>query len=54
MTPRHQRNLTRRKMLFALGGAAVAVPAIAAVAPLALAGQTRPWGPAEQPVTLST
>ncbi|MGV9558551.1 beta-1,3-glucanase family protein [Streptomyces sp. NPDC003522] len=40
MSPRHQRNLTRRKMLFALGGAAVAVPAAAAVAPYALAGQT--------------
>jgi hypothetical protein len=40
MAPRHQRNLTRRKMLFALGGAAVAVPAIAAVAPLALADQS--------------
>ncbi|MFH8800900.1 beta-1,3-glucanase family protein [Streptomyces sp. NPDC017936] len=40
MAPRHQRNLTRRKMLFALGGAAVGVPAIAAVAPHALAGQS--------------
>ncbi|MEU7302530.1 glycoside hydrolase family 64 protein [Streptomyces sp. NPDC007206] len=40
MAPRHQRNLTRRKMLFALGGAAVAVPAIASVAPYALAGQS--------------
>lgn len=39
MTPRHQRNLTRRKMMFALGGAAVAVPAIAAIAPYALADQ---------------
>lgn len=38
MTPRHQRDLSRRKLLFALGGAAVAVPAIAAVAPHALAG----------------
>ncbi|MFG2310509.1 beta-1,3-glucanase family protein [Streptomyces sp. NPDC048566] len=38
MTPRHQRDLTRRKLLFALGGAAVAVPAIATVAPHALAG----------------
>ncbi|MDO0924355.1 glycoside hydrolase family 64 protein [Streptomyces sp. TG1A-8] len=37
MTPRHQRSLGRRKFLFALGGAAVAVPAIAAVAPHALA-----------------
>ena len=40
MAPRHQRNLTRRKMLFALGGAAVAVPAIATIAPHALAGQS--------------
>jgi hypothetical protein len=39
MAPRHQRSLTRRKMLFALGGAAVGVPAIAAIAPHALAGQ---------------
>ncbi|GGX89488.1 glycoside hydrolase family 64 protein [Streptomyces minutiscleroticus] len=40
MSPRHQRNLTRRKMMFALGGAAVAAPAIAAIAPHALAGQS--------------
>ncbi|MEU7102144.1 glycoside hydrolase family 64 protein [Streptomyces longwoodensis] len=40
MAPRHQRSLTRRKMLFALGGAAVGVPAIAAIAPHALAGQS--------------
>ncbi|MFF3404953.1 beta-1,3-glucanase family protein [Streptomyces sp. NPDC002742] len=40
MTPRHQRDLTRRKMLFALGGAAVAAPAIAAIAPYAMAGTT--------------
>ncbi|WP_330461044.1 beta-1,3-glucanase family protein [Streptomyces sp. NBC_00820] len=39
MTPRHQRNMTRRKMMFALGGAAVGVPALAAIAPYALAGQ---------------
>ncbi|AWT45379.1 MULTISPECIES: glycoside hydrolase family 64 protein [Streptomyces] len=39
MAPRHQRNLSRRKMLFALGGAAVGIPAIAAIAPHALAGQ---------------
>ncbi|WP_326756538.1 glycoside hydrolase family 64 protein [Streptomyces hirsutus] len=37
MTPRHQRSLGRRKVLFALGGAAVAVPAAAALAPHALA-----------------
>lgn len=40
MASRHQRTLTRRKMLFALGGAAVAVPAIATIAPHALAGQS--------------
>lgn len=40
MTPRHQRNLGRRKVLFALGGAAVAVPAAAAIAPHALADQS--------------
>ncbi|MEV6015718.1 beta-1,3-glucanase family protein [Streptomyces sp. NPDC051997] len=40
MTARHQRNLTRRKTLFALGGAAVAAPAVAAIAPYAMAGQT--------------
>ncbi|NKQ28619.1 glycoside hydrolase family 64 protein [Streptomyces galbus] len=46
MAPRHQRSLTRRKMLFALGGAAVGVPAIAAVAPHALAGQSGGSAPA--------
>ncbi|MFG2947116.1 beta-1,3-glucanase family protein [Streptomyces adustus] len=40
MAPRHQRNLTRRKMMFALGGAAVGIPAIAAIAPYALADQS--------------
>ncbi|MEU6357290.1 beta-1,3-glucanase family protein [Streptomyces sp. NPDC047072] len=40
MTPRHQRGLGRRKLLFALGGAVVAAPAVAAVAPHALAGTT--------------
>ncbi|MFJ2814571.1 glycoside hydrolase family 64 protein [Streptomyces sp. NPDC087294] len=39
MTPRHQRDLTRRTMMFALGGAAVSIPAAAAVAPYALADQ---------------
>ncbi|MEU3948483.1 glycoside hydrolase family 64 protein [Streptomyces sp. NPDC029526] len=37
MTPRHQRPLGRRKVLFVLGGAAVAAPAVAALAPHALA-----------------
>ncbi|MFF6814201.1 glycoside hydrolase family 64 protein [Streptomyces sp. NPDC012403] len=40
MTPRHQRSLGRRKVLFALGGAAVAIPAAAAIAPHALADQS--------------
>ncbi|MGW4537018.1 beta-1,3-glucanase family protein [Streptomyces chartreusis] len=38
MTSRHQRPLGRRRLLFALGGAAVAVPVAATVAPYALAG----------------
>ncbi|MFB6641350.1 beta-1,3-glucanase family protein [Streptomyces chartreusis] len=38
MTSRHQRPLGRRRLLFALGGAAVAVPVAATVAPNALAG----------------
>ncbi|CAL9361402.1 glycoside hydrolase family 64 protein [Streptomyces pilosus] len=40
MTPRHQRTLGRRKVLFALGGAAVALPAAALIAPHALADQS--------------
>lgn len=40
MTARHQRNLGRRKLLFALGGAAVALPAAAVIAPHALADQS--------------
>ena len=38
MTPRHQRGPGRRKLLYALGGAMAAVPAVAALAPRALAG----------------
>ncbi|NUT30293.1 MAG: glycosyl hydrolase [Streptomyces sp.] len=38
MTSRHQRQLGRRRLLFALGGTAVAVPAVASMAPYALAG----------------
>ncbi|MDF3145118.1 MULTISPECIES: beta-1,3-glucanase family protein [unclassified Streptomyces] len=38
MTSRHQRHLGRRRLLLALGGTAVAVPAAATVAPYALAG----------------
>ncbi|MGV9255780.1 beta-1,3-glucanase family protein [Streptomyces sp. NPDC003697] len=46
MTPRHQRSVGRRKLLFALTGAAVAAPALAALAPHALAGQTARKGTA--------
>ncbi|WP_030543591.1 glycoside hydrolase family 64 protein [Streptomyces albus] len=53
MAPRHQRSLTRRKMLFALGGAAVAVPAIATVAPHALGGEARTSAPGSLPVTIA-
>ncbi|MFI9796802.1 glycoside hydrolase family 64 protein [Streptomyces sp. NPDC052302] len=45
MTSRHQRPLGRRRLLFALGGAAVAVPAIATVAPYALAGTSEDGDP---------
>ncbi|PZH02157.1 glycosyl hydrolase [Streptomyces sp. NTH33] len=38
MTSRHRRPLGRRKFLAALGGTAVAAPAVAAIAPHALAG----------------
>ncbi|MGV9455257.1 glycoside hydrolase family 64 protein [Streptomyces sp. NPDC003635] len=44
MTPRHQRRLGRRKLLLALGGAAVAAPAVAALAPHALAGSPESAG----------
>lgn len=37
MAPRHQRDISRRKLFTALGGAAVGIPAIAALAPYALA-----------------
>ncbi|MFI9502147.1 beta-1,3-glucanase family protein [[Kitasatospora] papulosa] len=37
MPPRHQRNLSRRKLITALAGAVVAVPAAAVIAPHALA-----------------
>jgi hypothetical protein len=47
MTPRHQRRLGRRKLLVALGGAAVAAPVAAAVAPYALAGTGTDAGRAE-------
>lgn len=44
MTPRHQHRLGRRKLLLALGGTAVAAPAVAALAPHALAGSTESAG----------
>ncbi|WP_327189927.1 glycoside hydrolase family 64 protein [Streptomyces xinghaiensis] len=53
MAPRHQRNLTRRKMLFALGGAAVAVPAIATVTPYAIGGEARTSAAGSLPVTIA-
>ncbi|MGC9496011.1 beta-1,3-glucanase family protein [Streptomyces sp. WG7] len=46
MTPRHQRPLGRRKLLVALGGAVVAAPVAAAVAPHALAEVGSDSGPA--------
>jgi hypothetical protein len=46
MTPRHQRSsLSRRTLLITLGGAVVAAPAVAAVAPYALADTTAAAGP---------
>ncbi|GGV38835.1 glycosyl hydrolase [Streptomyces griseoflavus] len=55
MTPRHQRTLGRRKVLFALGGAAVALPAAAVIAPHALADQSagREAGPAAASLPLT-
>ncbi|MFF7333824.1 beta-1,3-glucanase family protein [Streptomyces sp. NPDC008150] len=55
MTPRHQRSHSRRRVLFALGGAAVAVPAAAALAPYALADPSTGPAPAAAgalPVTI--
>ncbi|KUO02964.1 beta-1,3-glucanase family protein [Streptomyces caeruleatus] len=57
MTSRHQRQLGRRRLLLALGGTAVAVPAAAAVAPYALAGtpedgDTRAAAAAALPLTI--
>lgn len=49
MTPRHQRPLARRKLLVALGGAVVAAPVAAAVAPHALAGIARTARPPRPP-----
>ncbi|MZE79175.1 glycoside hydrolase family 64 protein [Streptomyces xinghaiensis] len=53
MAPRHQRNLTRRKMLFALGGAAVAVPAIATLTPYAIGGEAGTSAAGSLPVTIA-
>ncbi|WP_077797230.1 glycoside hydrolase family 64 protein [Streptomyces sp. JHA26] len=56
MTPRHQRSLGRRKLLVALGGMAVAAPAVAAVAPHALAdtdsGTAAPRAAGALPLTI--
>ncbi|GGU23124.1 glycoside hydrolase family 64 protein [Streptomyces coeruleorubidus] len=56
MTPRHRRPLTRRTLLTALGGAVVAAPAVAALAPHALAdttgSKTAPRAAAGLPLTL--
>ncbi|MFD6170112.1 glycoside hydrolase family 64 protein [Streptomyces coeruleorubidus] len=56
MTPRHRRPLTRRTLLAALGGAVAAAPAVAALAPHALAETTgskaAPKAAAGLPLTL--
>ncbi|MER8225068.1 glycoside hydrolase family 64 protein [Streptomyces sp. NPDC094143] len=54
MTPRHQRPVARRTLLAGLGGAVVAAPAVAALAPHALAETTpdSPKAAAALPVTL--
>ncbi|MEU6183958.1 beta-1,3-glucanase family protein [Streptomyces coeruleorubidus] len=56
MTPRHRRPLTRRTLLAALGGTVVAAPAVAALAPHALAETTgskaAPKAAAPLPLTL--
>lgn len=52
MTPRHQRSLGRRKVLFALGGAMAAAPAVAAMAPYALADGNSPTAAGALPLTI--
>ncbi|MET9148835.1 beta-1,3-glucanase family protein [Streptomyces sp. NPDC004042] len=53
MTPRHQRPLGRRTFLTALGGAALAAPALAALAPRALADSARPAAAGALPLTIA-
>ncbi|MDO0909477.1 beta-1,3-glucanase family protein [Streptomyces sp. DT2A-34] len=52
MTSRHQRPLGRRRLLLALGGTAVAVPTVAAVAPYALADGVTPAAAGPLPLTI--
>ncbi|KOU75957.1 glycosyl hydrolase [Streptomyces sp. MMG1533] len=52
MTPRHQRDLGRRKLLVALGGAAVAAPAVAAMGPYALADTPAETAAGALPLTI--
>lgn len=52
MTPRHQRGPGRRKVLFALGGAMAAAPAVAALAPHALADSNRAEAAGALPLTV--
>ncbi|MFF4034983.1 beta-1,3-glucanase family protein [Streptomyces sviceus] len=50
--PRHPRRLGRRKVLFALGGAMAAAPAVAALAPHALADSNRATAAGALPLTV--
>ncbi|WP_449348548.1 glycoside hydrolase family 64 protein [Streptomyces shaanxiensis] len=52
MTPRHRRGPGRRKVLFALGGAMAAAPAVAALAPHALADSNRAEAAGALPLTV--
>ncbi|MFC4333327.1 beta-1,3-glucanase family protein [Streptomyces andamanensis] len=53
MAPRHQRPLGRRTFLTALGGTALAAPALAALAPRALAGPARSAAAGALPLTIA-
>lgn len=52
MTPRHQRSLGRRTVLFALGGAITTAPAVAAMAPYALADGNSTTAAGALPLTI--
>jgi hypothetical protein len=52
MTPRHQRSLGRRTLLFALGSVAVVAPAVAATVPYARAGTTAETAAGALPLTV--